>query len=468
MDLYLDLSQGNGDAMRVLAERSLQGVKGRRTWLLPCLLVANFAALGTLGFVGYQARELSLQLADREAEASALRNLTLAAKSDSLSVQRSAQEQLKRWKEETSQKLQGLEATLTDVRNKDQSATIASSEKLVSELAKYEASQHSEVVASLQSLRENLSALDQRLSTQVETVSNRRVPDLEERFRAIQQEADPSIFLIHCEFVYRTRTDGDTPTEQTGTGWGTGFVLTPEGHIVTNKHVVQPWKFDPELAAMEAIGQIEVLPSTVKISAWPAGTQCMDGKRNLLIENAFNNTTRANLHLVATAPDHMSRKPLEVTGSGVDYPIHELDNNDLVILKADGGTFRPLRCAPRSTKGPEKLQPVMALGFPRGHKGLEKGIAETSPSMGTVRKVEDTIHITAPIIPGNSGGPLFNDKGEVVGVATRIYSETLGICLKIEHVQDLLETIYRPTIAATPATSAPVNATSAALIAERR
>jgi hypothetical protein len=33
---------------------------------------------------------------------------------------------------------------------------------------------------------------------------------------------------------------------------------------------------------------------------------------------------------------------------------------------------------------------------------------------------------------------VYNEKGEVVGIATRIYSETLGICIKIDHALELL------------------------------
>ena len=126
-------------------------------------------------------------------------------------------------------------------------------------------------------------------------------------------------------------------------------------------------------------------------------------------------------------------------GKVVEIRYHDAnDNHDLALLKAEGGPFRPVRTV--TGRLPEKLDPVMVLGFPRGLDILEKGVAESSPSLGTVRKVEDTIYVTAPIIPGNSGGPVFDGEGAVIGIATRVVqgTETLGICLKSDHFLKLL------------------------------
>ena len=90
----------------------------------------------------------------------------------------------------------------------------------------------------------------------------------------------------------------------------------------------------------------------------------------------------------------------------------------------------------------------MVLGFPRGLDILEKGVAESSPSVGTVRKVEETIYVTASIIPGNSGGPIFDIEGQVVGIAARVIqgTETLGIGLRVRHIRDLLQNGETPRL----------------------
>ena len=68
--------------------------------------------------------------------------------------------------------------------------------------------------------------------------------------------------------------------------------------------------------------------------------------------------------------------------------------------------------------------------------------AETSPSLGYVRKVEETIQITAPIVSGNSGGPLVDTEGRVLGVATRTKGDTsLGVCIQVCRILPLLPSV---------------------------
>ena len=267
-------------------------------------------------------------------------------------------------------------------------------------------------------------------------------PSMEEKFRKIQTDADPSLFLVHCEFTYLTRNPGEPERKEahTGTGAGTAFVVADGGYLVTNKHVVQPWKFDSELMGLVALGQAEILEGSVRVSAWPSGESCLDDWDELRFETSFENHDKRTLSVLGIAPDHLVKRSMEIAGTEVSYEVHALDNHDLAILRIEGLTAPALRLS-KGTETVRKLDPVMALGFPRGHRGLETGRVETSPSLGTVRKVQDTIHITASIIPGNSGGPVFAENGEVVGIATRIYTETLGICLKIEHATALLDQV---------------------------
>ena len=48
------------------------------------------------------------------------------------------------------------------------------------------------------------------------------------------------------------------------------------------------------------------------------------------------------------------------------------------------------------------------------------------------------ILVAAPMIGGNSGGPLIDRQGRVIGISTRVQSEMLGSCLRIEHALELL------------------------------
>ena len=68
------------------------------------------------------------------------------------------------------------------------------------------------------------------------------------------------------------------------------------------------------------------------------------------------------------------------------------------------------------------------------------GTAASSPSRGHVRSVQTTVQVSAPVNPGNSGGPVIAIDGRVVGISTRVVTgtETLGMCIQIEHALALL------------------------------
>jgi S1-C subfamily serine protease len=327
--------------------------------------------------------------------------------------------------------------------------SLSASRELLDALERDEARARGEVVAALQ---EQIRDVGDDLAASI-----RARTTMEEDFRRIEERWAASVFLIRCEFDYRSRVEGGEVELKTGSGWGSGFVLDAEGYLVTNKHVVEPWKFDPEICALVAMGEIEVLPQSARISAWPSGCTCVDPDGRPRSDEGYNNFQLRNLRVVLTAEDRFSEEPLNVGRTRLDYRIHELDDHDLAIVRIEGGTFEPLPTLPPVMRPRlAKLDPIMALGFPRGHGGLEVGIAETSPSLGTIRKIESTIHVTASIIPGNSGGPLFNRDGMVIGIVTRIYSETLGICLKIEHACELLQAARtaESALAATPSLEA--------------
>ena len=97
--------------------------------------------------------------------------------------------------------------------------------------------------------------------------------------------------------------------------------------------------------------------------------------------------------------------------------------NDLAILKMAGKDF------PKVTIGDaNKLQvgeKVYVIGSPQGlentiSEGILSGVREVSPG----RKV---LQMTAAISPGSSGGPVFNERGEVVGIATFLIADTQNL-----------------------------------------
>ena len=90
--------------------------------------------------------------------------------------------------------------------------------------------------------------------------------------------------------------------------------------------------------------------------------------------------------------------------------------NDLALLKGD---FRPSTVLSLSTKSPELLQDIYVAGFPFGRK-VSTGVKVTKGIISSLTGIGNNfsqIQIDAALQPGNSGGPILDDRGNVVGVA---------------------------------------------------
>ena len=173
---------------------------------------------------------------------------------------------------------------------------------------------------------------------------------------------------------------------------GSGFVLTQDGYIVTNYHVI-------EEAANDSSVSVEV---------------------------AFENGDKYTAKLVGGEKD-----------------------NDVAVLKIDATGLTPVTLGDS-----DKLvvgQSVYAIGNPLGELtfSMSEGIAS---SVNRAINVDGTpfnmIQVTASINPGNSGGPLLNSYGEVIGIVSAKYSsyasesvEGLGFAIPINDVVAMIEDI---------------------------
>ncbi|MFZ5897286.1 MAG: S1C family serine protease [Myxococcota bacterium] len=141
-----------------------------------------------------------------------------------------------------------------------------------------------------------------------------------------------------------------------------------------------------------------------------------------------------NFH-VAAVPDEL----WVLLSDGRRFPIIEVVNasrrHDLAILRIDA------KALPTLTLGDsDRVRPgdaVVAIGHPLG---LEDTVSNGLVS--AVRHVDtdfDVLQISAPIAPGSSGGPLFNERGEVIGVAAAIMrgGQNLNFGLPVKYVKAL-------------------------------
>lgn len=142
-----------------------------------------------------------------------------------------------------------------------------------------------------------------------------------------------------------------------------------------------------------------------------------------------------NLHVIGEA------RPLTVRGAdGRQHEVVAIEATDravdLAILRVADTKLKPLPLA--DSDEVRQGQPVVALGNPQG---LEHSVVAGVVS-GT-REIDGMpmIQLAMPIEPGNSGGPLLDDRGRVLGVLTMksLVTDNLGFAVRINALRPLLE-----------------------------
>ncbi|NNG80729.1 Do family serine endopeptidase [Acinetobacter sp. ANC 5378] len=150
---------------------------------------------------------------------------------------------------------------------------------------------------------------------------------------------------------------------QEKTGYGSAFFISKDGYLLTNHHVVE-----------------DASKVTIMLS---------------------------------------DRREIDATVVGSD------ERTDVALLKVNGSNFPELR-----TGNVDRLrvgEPVLAIGSPFGFDySASAGIVSAKMRNMMGETSVPFIQTDVALNPGNSGGPLFNQNGEVVGVNSRIFSGTGG------------------------------------------
>jgi S1-C subfamily serine protease len=154
-------------------------------------------------------------------------------------------------------------------------------------------------------------------------------------------------------------------------GSGSGFVISTDGYLVTNNHVIE---------------------------------------NAHSIKAAFTDGMELNAGLI-----------------GADA------STDIAVLKVYDGDLKPLQFADSDLLEPGQI--AIAIGNPMGlHHTVTAGVVSATGRTlrsNNGRLIDDVIQTDAALNPGNSGGPLVNSEGKVIGVNTAVIAAAQGLCFAV-------------------------------------
>jgi S1-C subfamily serine protease len=268
--------------------------------------------------------------------------------------------------------------------------------------------------------------------------------------------------VAYVAVAYALQADGHQVAG--GLSEGTAFLVSEKGYLLTNRHVACPWLEDAKVAET-----VEALPNhdrqlrlDYRILIWfdgqkalrrgqpasaPAGIDdFLEGK--YFVENAYRSNGSPAVRIAGILPSpHTLRERLR-SPLGDDVAFLKIDQAPAGVL--------PIPMPDAGEPKPKALEPVLVLGFPLGSDQNMAPELIASATIGNIRRSFENVHqVSASIHPGNSGGPVIDADGRLLGIASAMARDTssgeqsdrglsdFGMVLPVEKAVPLLAALAR-------------------------
>jgi S1-C subfamily serine protease len=155
-----------------------------------------------------------------------------------------------------------------------------------------------------------------------------------------------------------------------------------------------------------------------------------------------------NYHVVKTATNIVIQVNNGGTVKNYNAILIQKDvDNDLAILKIKDEAYQPLEALQyrfKESGGVEVGASVFTIGYPYALSGMGVEAKFTDGKISAKTGYNDAINscqTSIPVQPGNSGGPLFNEKGELIGVINSkiTQADNVSYAIKLSYVKNLTE-----------------------------
>jgi S1-C subfamily serine protease len=235
---------------------------------------------------------------------------------------------------------------------------------------------------------------------------------------------------------------------------GTAFLVDSDGFLLTARHVACPWLEDTTfLMVANQLRQAGRSPRfDYRLFIWFEGGKAFNRSASLMdkpdladayfLGSAFRTDGTPRLTIAGVA------KPPVQTRQLVKSPLRD----DFAVLKIDqvpkGLVTLPLDLKMDPQKIP-KLSRVIALGFPLGSQTQVTSVNVSVTSGNVRRSFENLLQIDASLYGGNSGGPIIDIRGKVIGIASGVATERVqGLLPRAEPRWDMAMVLPIPKAAA--------------------